>query len=33
MSHFYGRVQGNRGDATRGGSKASGFDATAAREV
>jgi len=30
MSHFYGSVQGNRGDATRGGSKASGFDTVAA---
>lgn len=30
MSHFYGVIQGNRGEATRGGSKASGFSATAA---
>jgi hypothetical protein len=29
MSTFYGMVQGNRGVATRGGSKASGFKATA----
>lgn len=27
MSHFYGSMQGNRGPATRGGSKASGLDA------
>ena len=25
MSHFYGTVQGNRGEATRGGSKNSGL--------
>jgi len=25
MSHFYGTIQGNRGEATRGGSKASGM--------
>lgn len=25
MSHFYGRLQGSRGEATRGGSKSSGF--------
>jgi hypothetical protein len=30
MSHFYGVIQGNRGDATRGGSKGSGLTATAA---
>jgi len=30
MSHFYGHVQGNRGDVSRGGSKASGYMATAA---
>lgn len=30
MSHFYGIVQGNRGEATRGGSRDSGFTATAA---
>ena len=30
MSHFYGVVQGARGDATRAGSKASGLTATAA---
>jgi hypothetical protein len=30
MSHFYGVVQGNRGDATRGGSKQSGLKAIAA---
>lgn len=29
MSAFYGMVQGNRGAATRGGSRASGFTATA----
>ncbi len=29
MSAFYGMVQGNRGAATRGGSKASGFKTTA----
>ncbi len=29
MSTFYGMVQGNRGAATRGGSKVSGFKATA----
>jgi hypothetical protein len=29
MSTFYGYVQGNRGCATRGGSRASGFKATA----
>jgi hypothetical protein len=28
MSAFYGMVQGNRGAATRGGSRASGFKAT-----
>ena len=27
MSHFYGEIQGNRGSATRGGSKDSGFSA------
>jgi hypothetical protein len=26
MAHFYGRIQGNRGKATRCGSKASGFE-------
>lgn len=26
MSHFYGDIQGNRGEATRGGSKDSGVD-------
>lgn len=25
MSHYYGGVQGNRGEATRGGSRASGY--------
>ena len=30
MSHFYGKVKGNRGEATRGGSKASGYTAIAA---
>ena len=30
MSHFYGYVRGSRGDATRGGSKNSGYVATAA---
>jgi hypothetical protein len=30
MSHFYGVIQGNRGDATRGGSKGSGLTAVAA---
>ena len=30
MSHFYGWVQGNRGEASRGGSKKSGYDAVAA---
>jgi hypothetical protein len=25
MSHFYGSVKGNRGEATRGGSKRSGY--------
>ena len=30
MSHFYGMCQGNRGAVTRGGSKASGFETTAA---
>lgn len=25
MAHFYGEIQGNRGEATRLGSKASGF--------
>jgi hypothetical protein len=29
MSTFYGMVQGNRGAATRGGSRASGFKSTA----
>jgi hypothetical protein len=29
MSAFYGCVQGNRGAATRGGSRASGFKSTA----
>ncbi len=29
MSHFYGMVQGNRGKATRGGSKKSGYHAQA----
>jgi len=29
MSRFYGSVQGNRGAATRGGSAASGFKASA----
>lgn len=29
MSAFYGQIQGNRGAATRGGSKASGFRASA----
>ena len=29
MSAFYGCVQGNRGSATRGGSRASGFKASA----
>ena len=29
MSTFYGCVQGNRGAATRGGSRASGFKSTA----
>lgn len=29
MSKFYGTVQGNRGEATRGGSKNSGIKATA----
>jgi len=29
MSHYYGSVQGNRGVATRGGSKNSGFTAWA----
>ena len=28
MSAFYGMVQGNRGAATRGGSRASGFKST-----
>ena len=28
MSAFYGMVQGNRGSATRGGSRASGFKAS-----
>ena len=28
MSTFYGMVQGNKGAATRGGSKASGFKST-----
>ena len=26
MSHFYGDIRGNRGEATRGGSKDSGID-------
>ena len=26
MSHFYGTVQGNRGEASRGGSRASGME-------
>ena len=26
MSHFYANIQGNRGEATRGGSKDSGID-------
>lgn len=30
MSHFYGTVQGNRGDATRGGSRDSGIRTVAA---
>ena len=30
MSHFYGSVKGNRGWATRGGSKKSGYEAVAA---
>lgn len=30
MSHFYGIVQGNRGEASRGGSKASGQRTTCA---
>ena len=30
MSHFYGCVQGNRGEATRGGSKNSGYYTIAA---
>ena len=30
MSHFYGIVRGNRGEASRGGSKVSGYTATAA---
>jgi len=30
MSHFYGWVQGNRGEASRGGSKNSGYIAVAA---
>ena len=29
MSAFYGMVQGNRGSATRGGSRASGFKSSA----
>lgn len=28
MAHFYGRIQGNRGEATRCGSKNSGINAT-----
>ena len=28
MSAFYGMIQGNRGEATRGGSRASGFKST-----
>jgi len=30
MSHFYGWVQGNRGEASRGGSKKSGYHTIAA---
>lgn len=30
MSHLYGTVQGNRGEATRGGSKGSGIETYAA---
>ena len=30
MSHFYGYVQGNRSEATRGGSRKSGYTAVAA---
>jgi hypothetical protein len=30
MSHFYGTLQGNKGEATRCGSKSSGVDAVAA---
>jgi len=30
MSHFYGSVQGGRGEATRGGHKNTGLDVTAA---
>jgi len=30
MSHFYGIISGNRGEATRGGSRDSGYRATAA---
>lgn len=30
MSHFYGTIQGNRGEATRCGAKGSGYEATAA---
>jgi len=30
MSHFYGSVKGNRGEATRGGSKNSGYKSYAA---
>lgn len=30
MAHFYGVIQGNRGEATRMGSKASGLETTAA---
>lgn len=30
MAHFYGKIQGNRGEATRMGSRGSGFRAVAA---
>lgn len=30
MSHFYGTIEGNRGEATRGGTKASGLVAQVA---
>jgi galactokinase len=30
MSHFYGVMQGNRGETTRGGTKGSGIQATVA---